>query len=63
LDFGANEQLERNGMEEVAVNAEELRALVDIFRTLRKWRDQRNARLMVQEAEDSLTDEGVADGT
>ncbi len=50
-------------MEEVAVNAEELRALVDIFRTLRKWRDQRNARLMVQEAEDSLTDEGVADGT
>jgi uncharacterized protein YjiS (DUF1127 family) len=52
-----------NGMDEVAVNAEELRALVEIFRTLRKWRDQRNARLMVQEAEDSLTDEGAVDGT
>lgn len=50
-------------MDEVVVTAEEMRTLVEIFRTLRKWRDQRNARLMVQEAEDSLTDEGVADGT
>lgn len=52
-----------NGMDEIVVNADELRTLVEIFRTLRKWRDQRNARLMVQEAENSLTDEGAVDGT
>lgn len=38
-------------MEEVELTPDEFEDLVDIFRTLKNWRDNRNEALMLQECE------------
>lgn len=47
-------------MDEVTLTPEEFDELVDVFTILRRWRDQRNARLMETEPDEILETERTA---